>query len=35
MVKTGREPTLRRDVAERVSRCVSTMVYYQSNGWSW
>ena len=35
MVKTGREPRLRRDVAERVSRCVSTMVYYQSDGWSW
>ena len=35
MVETGREPGLRRDVAERVSRCVSTMVYYQSDGWSW
>ena len=35
MVKTGREPTLHRDVAERVSRCVSTMVYYQSDGWTW
>ena len=35
MVRTGWEPTLRRDVAERVSRCVSTMVYYQIDGWSW
>jgi hypothetical protein len=35
MVETVREPRWRRDVAERVLRCVSTMVYYQSDGWSW
>lgn len=34
MVKSGREHELRRDVAERVSRCVSTMVYYKSDGCS-
>lgn len=31
--RTLRKPT-KRDMAERVSRCVSTMVYYQMDGWS-
>ena len=24
-----------REIRERLSRCVSTMVFYQADGWSW